>query len=159
MQKNNLLLLATALTASLVTSLSWAKRPPEQPQALTSAIENKHAACDEEARFADPWIRWAVASRAACMAASASAQQQSACLVRARTKLAEIEQEHANTYLTQIKSLDPGHPAVKTILARLRSNRETAAIGIDQDAEPMELALLRKQRCIKEAVTPSVNRR
>lgn len=154
MNRSSPLPLTAVVVAGLCTLLGaasgWARSTPAQDEARAIAVSTKDSACEEEKQVAEPWIRWAVESRAACLTQFSETQQRSACLNRARAKLAEFEREHTGIYLSQIKTLDASHPAVKAILARLRANRETAALGIDRDSEPAELARLRKQRCLHQ---------
>jgi ABC-type glutathione transport system ATPase component len=79
---------------------------------------------------------------------SQSVADRNACLNTARQQLIELEREHAAIYLNQIRSLKPDHPVMKTLLNRLRDNRDLAALAIDTDAEPSQLISMRKEACL-----------
>jgi len=115
--------------------------------AITTPLQREHL-CEEEQRLAVPWISWAIENRTHCVIQSQSVADRNACLNTARQQLIELEREHAAIYLNQIRSLKPDHPVMKTLLNRLRDNRDLAALAIDTDAEPSQLISMRKEACL-----------
>lgn len=140
-----------ALLSAVLLLISYpvrAARTPQDTHRNIATAAQMDAFCEEEKKHAEPWIRWAAANRAACRAQSVGPAEESRCLNTVRQQLIDMEREHAAIYLAQMTALRPEHPVMQTILRRLRNNRDMAAVAIDQDVEPIQLAALRKQHCI-----------
>lgn len=114
----------------------------------TPGFAQRDRSCDEEQQQALGWIQWAAERRALCRAAAGIEADQLACLQRAREQLAQAETEHAMVYSGQIRTLDPGHPMIKGLLAKLKDNVRAAEMMIASDAEPQQVAAVRKQTCM-----------
>lgn len=112
------------------------------------AYGTQERSCDNEQQQAATWIEWAIERRTACRAAALSVDQEAACLQQARAHLAQAERDHASVYSLQIRALDPGHPVVKGLLSKLRDNVRAAEAVIGSDAEPQQIAAVRKQNCM-----------
>lgn len=132
----------------LITHPALATRTSQDTNRNISTATQMDAFCEEEKKHAEPWIHWAAANRASCRAQSIGPTEESRCLNTVRQQLIDMEREHAAIYLAQMTALRPEHPVMQTILRRLRNNRDMAAVAIDQDVEPLQLAALRKQHCI-----------
>lgn len=111
-------------------------------------LAQRDRSCDEEQQQALGWIQWAAERRALCRQATGVEADQHACLQQAREQLAHAEREHAMVYSGQIRTLDPGHPMIKGLLAKLKDNVRAAEMMIASDAELQQIAAVRKQTCI-----------
>jgi hypothetical protein len=112
------------------------------------AYGTQERSCDEEQQQAAAWIEWATERRAACRAVALSRDQEAACLQQARAHLTQAERDHANVYSLEIRALDPGHPVVKGLLSKLRDNVQAAEAVIGSEADPQQIAAIRKQNCM-----------
>lgn len=114
----------------------------------TPGLAQRDRSCDEEQQQALGWIQWAAERRALCKASLGIEADQMACLQQAREQLAQAETEHAMVYSGQIRTLDPGHPMIKGLLAKLKDNVRAAEMMIASDAEPQQVASVRRQSCM-----------
>jgi hypothetical protein len=143
--KLRLLVVGAATLFAPGYAFSQTARPPAS---LTPVQAERF--CEEERRFAEPWIQWAAESRLACIQQSASEGDRSACLDTVRAQLDTLQQEHAGVYLSQMKSLRSDHPVMVKILQRLQANQESARTAIETGADPAQLALHRQQTCLNQ---------
>ncbi len=112
------------------------------------AFAQKERMCTEEQQQATEWIQWAAENRAACLVQTTTPQARASCLEKVKLELTAMEKEHAQVYAGQIQTLNPSHPIVKNLLAKLKDNVQVAESAIMTDAEPNQLALLRKEACM-----------
>ena len=110
------------------------------------ALGQRERVCDDEQQQAIAWIQWAAERRASCR--TVARDDQSACLQQAKQQLEQAEKEHMLVYSGQIRSLDPSHPVVNRLLVKLRDNVRAAEAAINSDAEPQQIAAIRKQACM-----------
>jgi hypothetical protein len=104
--------------------------------------------CEEEQRQAQAWIQWAAEKRAVCLLHSTNPDTRDRCLNDVRSELMALEQEHAQVYSSQIRTLHPTHPVVKNLMTKLHNNVQSAEIAITTDTEPEQIAEHRKQVCL-----------
>jgi hypothetical protein len=112
------------------------------------AAGKQERSCDDEQQQAATWIQWAAERRAACRANSFNKAEELACLERARAQLAEAEKDHASVYSGQIRALDPGHPVVRGLMAKLKDNVQAAEALITSETEAQQITAIRKQNCM-----------
>jgi hypothetical protein len=112
------------------------------------ALAEPRAHCEEEERQAAAWIQWASERRASCLLSAGNNENRTSCLQDARQDLAALEQEHSLVYKSQIRTLPPEHPIVKTLLAKLKDNVRAAETAISTDAELRQISAQRKQTCL-----------
>jgi len=102
--------------------------------------------CDEAARAAAPWIRWAEQSRDQCQATSSNRNDYASCMQRVRTQLKSMEREYASVYRSQMRTIKPDHPIMTSLIERVKQNAQAASQVIENaDASrsnqtPMQLA-------------------
>jgi hypothetical protein len=104
--------------------------------------------CEEEQHQARAWIQWAAEKRAVCLFQSSDQDTRARCLNEVRHELTALEQEHAQVYSSQIRTLHPTHPVVKNLMTKLHNNVQSAEIAITTDTEPEQIAEHRKQLCL-----------
>ncbi|WVN41418.1 hypothetical protein AOB54_08020 [beta proteobacterium MWH-UniP1] len=104
--------------------------------------------CQEERRFAEPWIQWAAESRLACIQQTKSEPERQACFGTVLAQLDALQQEHAEVYRSQMKTLKSDHPVMLSIMQRLQSNREFAKMALETGNDPAQLAMHREQTCL-----------
>lgn len=140
------------LTVLLATGGLLVSAGPSSAQAVRSPAGQTAAQaerfCEEERRFAEPWIRWAAESRMACMQQTKMESERFNCLESVRVQLDMLQREHAEVYLSQMKSLRSDHPVMISIMQRLQANRESARIALETGTDPAQVALLRQQSCL-----------
>lgn len=104
--------------------------------------------CEEERRFAEPWIQWAAESRLACLQQTNSDSDRQACMNTVLSQLDALQQEHAEIYRSQMKTLRSDHPVMLTIMQRLQANREFAKMALETGNDPAQIATHREQTCM-----------
>jgi hypothetical protein len=112
------------------------------------AASRTDSICDEELRQAEAWIQWAAQRRAGCLINSSSQEARTQCLLEVRGELSELENAHFEVYSNQIRTLHPGHPVVKNLVAKLKDNVGAAEAAILTDAKPEHIAASRRQTCL-----------
>lgn len=136
------------LTAALfAVAASHAKTPDRNAKAKIAQAEKF---CEQERQFAEPWIQWAFDSKMACTQQTSPGAERQDCFDAIVAQLDSLQKEHAEVYLSQMKTIDPGHPVMASIMARLSVNREFAITALQTDTDPMQLASLRKQTCLSQ---------
>lgn len=117
-------------------------------QPSPSTVQQAAQFCQEERRFAEPWIQWAAESRLACIQQTTSDPERQACMSTVLAQLDALQQEHAEVYRSQMKALKPDHPVMLSIMQRLQANREFAKMAIETGNDPAQLAMNREQSCL-----------
>ncbi len=129
-------------------SIGLAVAQPGRSQANTNTVQQTSQFCQEERRFAEPWIQWAAESRLACMQQTRSDPERQACISTVLAQLDALQQEHAEVYRSQMKALKPDHPVMLSIMQRLQANREFAKMALETGNDPAQLAMNREQSCL-----------
>jgi hypothetical protein len=130
----------------------WMSASPGWAQSLQQVNAGRkvptpgNMSCDEAARAAAPWIRWAEQSRDQCQAASSNRNDFATCMQRVRHQLKAMEREYAAVYRSQMRTIKPDHPIMTSLVERVRQNAH-AASQVIENAEsarssiaPMQLA-------------------
>ena len=133
----------------IVLGLPTAWANPPRPFAGQSA-EQRERFCSEEQRFSEPWIHWASTNLALCASQSQSTAEKTACLNTVRQQLDALHLEHRAIYLSQMRSLQPDHPVMQTILNRLQGHKQAASLALEADLKPAELAALGRENCLMQ---------
>jgi hypothetical protein len=134
------------VTAALAAVNALHARPSDKK--INSAQAERF--CDQERELTQPWIQWAFDSKMACMQQTTEGQERNDCFHAVVAQLDSLQQEHAEIYRSQIQTVDPEHPVITTIMARLSTHRDFAITALHTDADPMQLASLRKQICLSQ---------
>lgn len=106
--------------------------------------------CEEEKIFTEPWIRWAGGNRSICLIQAETPADRAACLETVRQQLTAHHDEHQAILLREMRTLQPSHPVMQTILGRLRERERFASMALDSDIEPVHLVKARKESCLKQ---------
>lgn len=117
-------------------------------QPTSSTVPPTIQFCEEERRFAEPWIQWAAESRLACVQQTRSDSERQGCLNTVLAQLDALEREHAEVYRSQMKALRSDHPVMVSIMQRLQTNRELAKMALESGDDPAQLAKYREQSCL-----------
>jgi hypothetical protein len=133
--------------AFFAVAASHAKAPDRKAKAAVAQAEKF---CEQERQLAEPWIQWAFDNKMACIQQTAPGLARDDCFHAVVSQLDSLQKEHAEIYLSQMKTIDPGHPVMASIMARLSVNREFAITALQTDTDPMQLASLRKQTCLSQ---------
>ncbi len=123
-------------------------RPSRLPERLHG--EQLERFCEEERKFTEPWIDWASNNRTLCHIQSKTPLERSACLESIGRQLEALHQEHRDTYLSQMRALQPDHPVMQGILSRLQEHRRFAFLALEEDLQPSELSARRKESCLRQ---------
>ena len=145
-------ILISAVVLGLGTCLAWGA--PTQQSAgrkeQPASGEQLEKFCEEEKRFTEPWIHWAVQNRNICLLQATSPTDRAACLESVRQQLNAHHDEHKAILLNEMRTLQPNHPVMQAILGRLRERERFASMAIDSDIEPTRLVAARKENCLNQ---------
>lgn len=129
-------------------AMNFASAQQVRLQTTSSSTQLTNQFCEEERRFAEPWIQWAAESRLACVQQTRSETERQGCLNTVLAQLDALEREHAEVYRSQMKALKSDHPVMVSIMQRLQANREFAKMALESGDDPAQLAKNREQSCL-----------